>query len=187
MEIPMARRLFVFLLPFLLLACDTVPAKSEDSPYYSIPAGSMLVLHQTVTIPTNRASVYLQGGRITPFSDVDQYYPHCKFELNTLKDVPQMVEPDTFEIYKVAHGVDYAGSGLTVVVAVGLSVRGASNSGGGPSPEPYATVLFIRSAKQADVRVMTCQHWEDPTDARHLTISEVRKVLGSVFTLELAR
>jgi hypothetical protein len=180
----MVMRSIVFLTSLLLLACNTVVVNNEDSPFYSIPVGSKLVLHQTVTVPASRASLYIQGGRIAPYSDINQYHPHCKFELNTIKDVPQIVEPDRFEVYKVVHGVDYAGGGFAVVGNLGFSFAGRSNTNG-PSPEPYATILYLRSVKNPDARVMTCQHWEDPTDARHLTIDEIRKALGNIFTLVL--
>ena len=47
----------------------------------------------------------------------------------------------------------------------------------------YATMMHLSSERQKDVYRMTCQHWEDIRDDRHLTITQMRKAMGEVFTL----
>ncbi|NNG14194.1 MAG: hypothetical protein HKM22_03455 [Gammaproteobacteria bacterium] len=58
---------------------------------------------------------------------------------------------------------------------------------GGAPNENYMTVLYLHSDRQPDVFRMTCQHWEAPSDAQHLTIKQIRQALGDLFTLKLAR
>jgi hypothetical protein len=51
----------------------------------------------------------------------------------------------------------------------------------------YATLMYLNSDKQKDVYRLTCQHWEDVMDDRHLTISQMRGAMGDVFTLEIKK
>jgi hypothetical protein len=56
----------------------------------------------------------------------------------------------------------------------------------GLSPELYTTSIYLDSPTQKTVLGITCQHLEDPVNARHVSIRDIRKALGSVATLELA-
>ncbi len=175
-------RIILFIPLIMLTACQGLPTKSEDSPYYDIPAGSILVLNETITIPAERTSVYLQNGKILHYSMVDPYYPHCQFDVRTIKDTSQIVSRDKFIIYKVGHWTSAIDNGIK---RVGLRIL--SSGGNGLSPQTYATILYLQSDRQPDVLTMTCQHWEDPVDAEFLTIKQIRRTLGSVFTLELLK
>jgi hypothetical protein len=46
--------------------------------------------------------------------------------------------------------------------------------------------MQLRSAEQPDVFRLSCAHWVYPPYDQHVTIAEMRKALGNVFTLELA-
>ena len=165
----------------LLSGCQGLWQGYEDLPEYRLPVGSTLVLLEDVSIPANSASIYLQGGRILPFGGVDLYHPHCKFELRTLRPAPQRVDADTFVIVKVRRESDYARDTRVQWLAGG----GVMFMSDGPSPQMYATLIFLRSEAQPDVFRLTCGHWEDPVDAEHLTIGQICQALGDVFTLKL--
>ncbi len=49
----------------------------------------------------------------------------------------------------------------------------------------YATLMYLRSEQQKDVYRMTCQHWEDVMDDRHLSVTQMRQAMGDIFTLEI--
>ena len=170
-------------LPLILLtACQGGVMKNEESPFYDVPAGSELILNETIKIPAGRTSVYLQGGKVLPYSQIDPYNPHCQFDIRTKKDVPQTINKDKFVIYKIGHRI----GGLKRQIKVaGLRVFSGGNGNGGPSHETFATILYLRSENQPDILTMTCQHWADPTDAEYLTIKQMRKAMGSVFVLKL--
>ena len=155
--------------------------KSEDSPYYTVPAGSKLLLHKPLTVPASKAGVYFQGGKVLSHKDVDEYYPHCKLEVRDVKDTPQSIEPDEFVVYKVVEGEDY--SALAYPRLAGLGIISAGNGAGRVM---YFTNFYLRSDKQPHVMLLICQHWEDPTDAEYLTVRQIRKALGEFFTLKLA-
>ena len=174
-------RLALVLALALLSASQALAAKGEDSPYYTVPAGSKLLLHKPLTVPASKAGVYLQGGEVLPHKDVDEYYPHCKLEVRDVKDTPQSIEPDEFVVYKVVEGEDYSAVAYPRLASLGVF------STGGAGRVMYFTNFYLRSAKQPHVTLLTCQHWEDPTDAEYLTVSQIRKTLGEFFTLKLAK
>lgn len=171
----------------LLCACQTSYEGNEDSPYYRVPVGSKLVLRESVTIPPSLAGVFLQGGQIKPLSQINQYYPYCKFELWKIRDAPQTVQPDEFTITKVTqeitHSVD-AGQIQLADIAIGIGIHAGMDDG--PSVQTYATRLNLRSEKQPEVFRLSCGQWAYPATGQHVSISEMRRALGEIFTLRLA-
>jgi len=201
------KRTFIILLIGigLLTACATAPVDKEDTSYYLPPLGSALVVKGPFEIRANKASTWFQGGRQRPFSEVDLYYPNCKFELRTLSDAPRTVKPGRFTITRIVQEVDVmlqpvrvasadnrlagvsfgmgmgAGHGAHVGVGVGIG-HGTSASLG---PDPYATVFYLQSAQQPDVFRLTCMHWEELYEARYLTMREMRSTVSDVMTFEI--
>ena len=169
----------------LLSACQTTYEGNENSPYYMVPVGSTLILHKDAVIPPMLAGIYFQAGQALPLSQVNQYYPHCKFEVLNIRDNPRSIRADTFAIKKVvqetSHSVD-AGqiriAGLSMGIGIGMH--------DGASVQTYATRLNLRSEKQPEVYRLSCGLWAYPYDGKYLTINEIRKTLGDFFTLQLA-
>jgi hypothetical protein len=173
-----------------LTACQSARyIGDESSPYYVVPVGSRLVLNRDLTIPANQVGVYLQGGQLVSYRDVNQYHPHCKFEVRTLTDAPRTVRADEFMVMRatqqqlpsVRAPIQVAGAGIHI----GIGIGGGSQDGG-PSPEAYATRLVLKSERQPDVLRLTCGHWDMPNPyAVHLSISQIRKTLGDVMSLRI--
>jgi len=183
------RQLILLSVVAFLAACQTVAYEgNENSPYYLIPTGSTLTLTRTVTIPAEQVAVYLQGGEVVPAGQINQYYPHCKFELIHRRDTGQTVQPDDFEIIKVVQEIDHSAAldGLQLAqMSAGIGINVGMDSGGA-SQQTYSTRLMLRSAKQPDVYLLTCGQWAYPSEGQHVSIMEIRKVLGKIFTLQLA-
>lgn len=182
-------RRFVLLSVIALTACQTAYEGNENSPYYPVPAGSVLTLRQDVEIPPHRAGIYLQGGRIESLSRINQYYPHCKFEVLKISDIPQTVRADRFTIEKtvqeITDTVDAGGTRLAGV-SIGIGIGINNHGGDGGSVQAFATRLNLRSARQPDVYRLSCGQWAYPHEGQHVSIREIRRVLGDVFTLEIA-
>lgn len=178
---------FVLSLALLLGACQTPAVDKADSPYYTVPATSKLILNREITIPANTASVYLQGGAIKPYPDIDDDYPHCIFEVSGVKPEPQTVKPGIFIITKVMQKFDFAAAEPVRVAALAGAGHAPLMLSGGPSRLPYDTIMWLESAEQPWVRQINCRQWEDPTDPYFVTINEIKAALGEIFTLELAR
>ena len=77
-----------------LQAGPVARSKDVDSRYYSIPAGSSLILHQDVKYPAGRAHVDIQHGRVVPA--LDNWAVGCELELRKLG--PGVVTADTFTV-----------------------------------------------------------------------------------------
>ena len=184
----------LLLLSLTLAACQYVPPRDINSPFFSPPAGSQLRLTRPLTIPANDAGVFIQYGK--PQYSVwqpDQYYPNCDFELRTRASHERVVEPDTFTVTRTVREIENVMLPPAVVAshdtgngAPDENYMTAHDTGNGAPNENYMTVLYLHSDKQPDVFRMTCQHWEAPIDAQHLTIKQIRQALGDLFTLTLS-
>lgn len=184
------RTIGVLMTVSLLTSCQTASYEgNENSPFFPVPAGSTLKLTRTLSIPANQVAVFLQGGEVVASDRINQYYPHCKFELRRRLDTAQTVQPDTFEITKVVqeigHSVALDGvqlAGVSVGIGVNIGMRG----GDGATLQAYSTRLSLRSGRQPEVLRISCGQSALPHEGQHVSISELRQALGDVLTLELA-
>ncbi len=168
----------------LLTACGVSNIKDETSEFYAIPVGSLLVLNEDVEIDGDQVATYVQNGKIMRYKDVDKYQPNCKFEIYTMSEQPRTVKQDTFEIVKVVDEIESS----SIQKSIHLAARGDTFMLGALDRSymyNYATMLYLNSNKQKDVYRMTCQHWEDVIDDRHLSIAQMRSAMGDVFMLEI--
>lgn len=175
------RRLLMLLMLLPLPACQTSVALDEDSPLRPPPAGSRLILNQSISIPAHSATVVLQGGRVVSSKDIKRYHPHCRLEVQKLGDAPQVLQPDEFVIRRSRQETRTAWLGDRLQVARRVS----SDSNGGPSFFIFQTIFELQSASQPQVRWMTCEQWGDPALGQHLTLREIRRALGDIMRLEL--
>ncbi len=170
------RRLLILIPLVALGACSLTPARDEASPFYVPPAGSRLVLKQTLTIPAENVGVFIQSGRAVGNREVDQYLPHCRLEVRDRRETAQTVNPDEFRVERVRRDVQVVSNTRT-----GPLVR----VGHGPSFFIYRSLLDLRSARQPQVRTLVCQHWGHPALDDHLSIRDMRRALGEVMSIEL--
>ncbi len=169
----------VALLPLYLLlgACQTTGPLDENSPFHVLPAGSRLTLKQELTIPAHSAGVKLQGGRVVSDKDVNQYHPHCRLEVQDVRDTTQTVMADEFVVRR-------ARQESQMVAIPGFKKAGLRKSGT-MSDYVFLTILDLRSERQPQVRWLTCQQWADPVLGQHVTIREMRTALGEIMALQL--
>jgi hypothetical protein len=180
----------ISMLAALLVACQTSAYEgNENSPFYPVPAGSTLTLTRSLTIPANQVAVFLQGGEVVASGGINQYYPHCKFELQRRLDTTQTVQADSFEIIKVTQEIGHsvALDGLQLAgVSIGIGINIGSR-GDGASLQTYSTRMTLRSARQPEVFRLSCGQTALPHEGQHVSINEMRKALGGIFTLDLAK
>lgn len=178
------------LLPVLLAgvaACGTTSEYGPDTPYYAYPEGVRLILNQVLEIPPESATVRLQFGRVVPRNGVQEHEPHCIFEIETVRDTPQRIAPDDFQVLRVQRSIWMSSPNPWEpfpVVRVGLSGRGS-----GPTLIYYQTVFRLSSERQPAVRALTCQSNQNAAgifpNMRHLTVAEIRHALGAILSLDL--
>jgi hypothetical protein len=148
----------------------------EQSPFFTPPAGSRLLLKQALTIPAEMVGVFIQGGRAVGNRDVDQYYPHCRLEVRERLDTAQTVEPDEFLVQRVRRDIEVVSN------TPAAPLRRVSH---GPSFFVYRTLLDLKSARQPQVRILICQYWGHPALDNHLSIHDIRRALGELMVLQL--
>lgn len=173
-------RLLMLILLLPLAACQTPGPLDENSPYWAPPPGSLLILNQTISVPAHSATVVLQGGRVVSGKDIKRYHPHCRLEVHRVSDTPQMLQPDEFVVRRSHQDASIAWQEGPLLVA--NRVRVGSD---GPTFYIYKTILELQSARQPQVRWMTCEQWGDPSTGQHVTIHEIRNALGDMMRLVL--
>lgn len=162
----------------LLSACS-VTAPRVDRDGAPIAAGMQLQLHERLRVPAHATYSYIQGGQSLHGRLVDQYYPHCRFEMRDLADAPRHIEPDTFTIVRIERETELVQSAPRHY-ASRMLVSSAS-----ATAEAYHTRFYLNSARQPQVELLACSHWEDPTlFARHLSAAEIRDTLKPVASFE---
>lgn len=155
-----------------------------------MPAGSTLTLTRPLTVPANQVAVFLQNGEVRPSGAINQYYPHCKFELRHRRETAQSVQTDSFHIGKVSQEIGHSVALDELRLAgasVGIGIHiGIGDSGDGGSLQAFSTRLRLDSPRQPDVYRLSCGQQALLHEGRHVSIREMRQALGDVFTLELA-
>ena len=167
-------------------ACSLNDTKDEGSAFYAVPVGSLLVLNRDVTIDGDQVAVYVQNGELMKEVEVDKYLPNCKFEVYKISEQPRTVSADTFKIIKVEDDIESSSLQKNVHLAA-LGNRFALGVLDRSNVFNYATLMYLSSEQQKDVYRITCQHWEDVRDDMHLSISQMRKAMGEVFTLDIKK
>ena len=189
----MRQALLSVALTVTVAACSTASYRGdESSPWYVPPVGAHVVLNREITIPPDSVSVMLQDGRITRAGDVNNYRPHCKFEVRRRLEVAQSVAPDDFLVTHVERNllqsVDAAPKRPVSATPVALRVASdGGEEGDGASLQTYATRMTLRSDKQPGVLRLTCGQWAYPPEGEHLSIDDIRRALGEVLTLRIPK
>jgi hypothetical protein len=182
MEGSVMKNALLLCLAVLLWSCDTPRSYGPETPYYHFPEGSRLVLNRALEIPATWATVRLQFGKVVAFGHVQEQAPYCIFEINTVREVAQRVEPDIFAIVKVGRSIS------PIAARPSFFIRAAYGFSDRTSQMFYKTIFTLRSERQPGVLQMVCQsdqYAAGITIPRHLTVPEIHQALGDIFTLEL--
>ena len=167
----------------LLMGCTHAPSQLADGQIDGYAVGAGLRLNHAIEIPPDSATVRLQFGHVVARNAVQEQEPHCIFELDTVKPEVQVVAPERLRIVSVRRR-EQTFSGMPVLPGYGGLFRHDDR----PSHIYFMTEFRLKSATQPQIRSMTCQHNQASagvTFMRHLSLSEIRSAMGSVFTLEL--
>jgi hypothetical protein len=175
------RALALLIAAGLLAGCETAykdGVPDERSPWFFVPAGSKLVLHRSIQAEPGATKAYLQDGKLRPWYDVNQYGPYCAISVGSRR-----LEPDVFVVRSFSHHPLFT---LAAAPAGGLQrVDRKSSDSDGMTYEVLAAAMDIHSERQPEARGMTCASWCLPQGRMCLTVADIRRSLGSYFTLEL--
>ena len=165
-----------------LTACsNSQVVGNEDSQFFSVSPGSTITLSREIVIQPNQTSVYLQKGSIEPYSNIDIFRPHCKFELYTISEQARTIKPDTFVVIRIVDRRDDVSTGWPLYAGLGVAVDG------GPMHKTYSTNMYLESTQQPDVFRMNCMQWDWINVGEFVSIGQMRQALGDYFTLTLAK
>lgn len=163
----------------LLAACQSAPTLPEGGRY----AGLAVQLREPITVPAGSATVRVQNGKTVAMNAVQEFDPYCIFELDTVRDKPQPVQPGWFDVTKVEQRIqDF--SGMPVMPTIGM--LGPFYSGGGPSQIYYVTQFYLKSDTDPRIRSLRCESNQIgiPAPAQHfLTAAELKQAMGGYFSL----
>jgi hypothetical protein len=180
---------FVLLAVLLLTGCQSVSLQYTQSPHKVPPVGTTLQLHEELIIPAGEASVMIQDGVIQPSSwRLNQYRPHCEFELNSVSKTARHVPPQTFTVTRALRDYENVMRDRPVQLAAQGhtgGMLGASADNNGQPFEINMLIMYLRAETDIDVLRMTCQAWIDAATDEEITIADVRTALGEMFTLKL--
>jgi len=172
-------RLPVACIALLLSSCVMNTTQPTSFAYEILKPGASLVLLQSIRFPGYSAAVTIQYGELRTGFRLDQYYPNCRLELRSQSPNPRIIEPDRFTIYKVHTNIEYVMNKPVMTAGFGLHLAD------GTSDQIYSTILYLKSEKQPEVELLSCQRWEDPTNfPEHLSVDQIKQTLDGFFTLE---
>ncbi len=158
----------IMLFFFVCFFATTAAAEKPLTDSRDIPKGSKLVLEKPLTIPANSAHVKLQDGQVKPgaINPVDQYYPNCSFRVRSVEQVSRTIAPDSFSV---------------------IRVRWDEERVSGRSISEFTTQLRLRSEKQPQAFELTCQQWGEAGNFEYLSVTDIKKALGSFFELRFGK
>ena len=148
------------MLVLALVACAST--HDVNSRYYSIPAGSKLILHRDLNIPAGKAHVDIQGGGSR--AGLDNFNVGCEIEVRKLG--PSVVKADTFIIRRAEASREWINE---------------------PHTMRFYRTLYLTSDTQPNVMNMVCQYWDYPLHGDEISVEQMRAALGDVVSFEFAQ
>jgi len=178
-------RFSAFLAMLFLVACQQAPIRDENSPFMRIAPGSVIVLHQALTVSLGHARVFMQNGKVVGKTQLNQYYPHCDFETQSVSKGKLQIEPDRFTVTAVKEDETQLVRRWQPLHRAAWHVNGGS--GGGYMMLTRYVEHTLESPRQPQVMRLTCYGgFSDPWEVAYPTVTEIRHVLGDIATIELA-
>jgi hypothetical protein len=170
----------------LLAACQMAAVRDENSPHSRLALGSTITLHQTLNVPAGHSRVFLQFGEVVAKIKLDQYQPHCDFEVRSVSKGEETIRPDTFTVTKVMEDEEEVVGRQSPQHYASLD---SDLSLGGGEMLPMVS-RFVRhtlySVSQPQVMRLTCHGgFDDPWEVKTPSVSEIRRVLGAIATVTL--
>lgn len=181
----MSTNLLIPLLALGVAGCTSLGPFELSSPYWLPPVGSEVALKQALEVPPQSARVFLQQGRVVAKSGVNQFLPNCNFEVSQVfEDSSQTIQPDTFRVRRVGRQSEEVVQRAPAQYAALYLARGGMD--GGTSPIIHAVHLWLESAKQPQVRRLSCRGAvDDPPKAKPPTGEEIFQALGDIVVLRV--
>lgn len=193
MGIPSTGGTVVAIAGLLLAGCGTTadtPPGAYGRAGPDLPTGSEVELHETLRMPVDSARVYVQGGRVVSYSDINHFALYCSFGLERTGGEPLVsaIEPDRFEIVRAPRTwwrADAGDAEAVRVASAGVRLAGMRHRQDADRYTFYVE-LALRSERQPQVDDLRCEY-EGQDDDRLFTpypsAERIDAALGEVATV----
>jgi hypothetical protein len=173
--------------PLLLISCAQQALRDPGSAYYRVPEGSRITLNQPLEIRPGHARIFVQRGVAMDYSNLDQYWPSCNFEVRELKQTPQQIQPDTFTVVRVQQGRSPI-VGQPRLQLAGFNIMSQLREDSGPPLVARYYDIWLASDRQPNVMRLRCfGAMADLWEAWLPRYPEIEAALGAIATIEPAR
>lgn len=173
-------------LALLVTACVSHPPADSSSPNYSIPVGTVVVVHQTMPLPAETYTVYLQNG-VWGIRGFNRFEPHCQLDAKGVSDGNLTIEPGRYIVERVIYKTPIHVQRKPVLVAsLGNISRLAGRDDDGPSDVINVVEMRFQQFSGSRAWRLTCGGAQDtPASAEPPTVAEIRTALGNQASLVL--
>jgi len=175
-------------LGWMVFAGLLMPALALAAGAWALPAGSTVTVRSVLTLPTGKARVYIQDGKVVRRSHIDHFRVYCSLGLRRLGDEPLVreIRPGDFTT-GTARGHGYAQREAGPVRAVAYDFADVRRDGGGLGRITYATEIPLHSSEQRQVDDLTCAYDTDPAAIHtYPGVDEMQAALGGLVTIRPA-
>lgn len=175
--------IWLLLVSVVLTGCATLIQQTEHGRWVEIGPETALTLHQRISIPQDRARVFFKNGRLSRSGA--SYRASCALEVRRISRTgPQSISAGRFQITRAQH---YWTEVAARLQDWSVFVQHAELSNGGGQPLIQTGYRFwLERADTPNLMHLTCLGiLAEPADAYPPTISELRRALGELATLDL--
>jgi len=146
----------ILILMLCLPSCSTLQSDDPASLAFVIPAGSKLVVRETVPIDHNNTHASIQFGKFISDGGRQDYEVNCRIDFRDFG--PREIEPETYRITRSEDGNQWISQ---------------------PAIMRYYTEVYLESDKDTDIIKMVCQQYGSQTD-NHFTVADMQATLGDI-------
>lgn len=167
--------LAVLLMSLSLTACQTTGGGRTG--YFSNPAGvgTELEVVEPLRVPAGLARVYLQGGEVGRYADIDQYQPFCYFLMRQTSPVARDIRPAVFYV----RSVELREQDVRLATPLRVVHQGAFGGSDGPGVIAFETHMVLDTGDQGDPERLVCSGaFAPPAEAAPIRLAEMRLALG---------
>ncbi len=172
----------------MLTACTTPPITDPNASNYVPTAGSKVTVKQRIEVPGGQTRIFLQRGKlITRLSRVDQYWPNCNFEINTLQETPRYIEPGIYTVTRTTRQErEVAFKKSEYIQLASLGSGSALARGDGTALKFEVVTMRLASEQTPDIRELACRGvFTQPVWVSPPTLAEIRDALGEYASISV--
>ena len=178
----------------ILAGCAPINVIDVSSSYYRLPAGTTVIVRQTITIPPETAHVTLQDGQAVGIDRLRRYEPFCELEVNDVLDSEQQVRPGRFAATQIIRQQELGAKHPPALLAASTVTASESDTANATwtlaswdNPLRLNQVHFqLQSGAQPNVRELRCAGgWAFTSNIAYPTLAEMNRALGALVSIEI--